>query len=224
MKLVPLLVLLLLSYLLSTVVFAGADLDAIVDRLQKSYDSTRTIEAKFDQTYRSLRFDEKKTRGEVALSKPGKMRWDYSLPKGRVIVSNGRRITLYDPDDRQALIADQPAEGGLPVSVSFLIGRGKLKDSFKISFKKGQPSNKGEVVLACVPIHPEPNVAEIDLTVRTEDPVRVVGTKIIDSLGGENEIRFSDLRFNQEIASTRFEFKPPKGTPLVTMPEISNKM
>ncbi|MFH1262130.1 MAG: outer membrane lipoprotein carrier protein LolA [Pseudomonadota bacterium] len=213
-----------LACLVPTVVFAGSDLDSIVERLQKSYDSTRTIEAKFDQTYRSLRFDEKKTRGEVALSKPGKMRWDYSVPKGRIIVSNGKRITLYDPEDRQALIADQPAEGGLPVSVSFLLGRGKLKDSFKISFKKGRASKEGEVVLECVPIHPESNIIEIDLAVRTEEPVRVVGTKIIDSLGGENEIRFSDLRFNQEIASSRFEFKPPKGTPLVTMPEISNKM
>jgi outer membrane lipoprotein carrier protein len=152
------------------------------------------------------------------------MLWDYSLPKGRVIVSNGSQITLYDPDDRQALIAKQPREGGLPVAVSFLIGRGKLREMFRIALHEDRRGKNGEVVLKCTPIQPEPNLAEVYLTLKMGDPVFVVGTKIIDSLGGENELRFSDLKINRPVAADRFEFKPPKGTPIVSMPTVKTNL
>lgn len=209
--------------LFPALVHAESELDSIVDRLQKSYDSIQTIEAKFDQTYRSLRFDDKKMEGEMVVSKPGKMRWDYLVPKGRVLVSDGKWITLYDPDDRQALISAQPKEGGLPVAVSFLAGRGRLKELFKITLKEDKRSTTGEVTLRCEPIRPEPNVAEVDLTLKMGDPVLVTTTKIIDALGGENILAFSDIRVNRSVPAKRFDFKPPKGTPLVSFPTLDVK-
>src|SRR5437867_299158 len=82
----------------------GAEVQEVVHQLQKSYDQIQSIEANFEQTYRSKRFDEKVNRGKLAIIKPGKMRWDYSEPKGKVLVSNGKQILLYDPEDHQALV------------------------------------------------------------------------------------------------------------------------
>jgi outer membrane lipoprotein carrier protein len=213
-----------LLFLLAGVARAESDPDAVVNRLQKSYDSIRTIEATFDQTYRSLRFDPKQSGGTVVISKPGKMRWDYLNPKGRVMVSDGKRFTLYDPDDRQALIADQPKEEGLPLAVSFLAGRGRLKEMFRIRIETNARAAPDEVVLRCIPLRPEPNVAEVYLTVRTTDPVLVTSSRIVDSLGGENEIRFTDLRVNRPVADALFAFHPPQGTPVVSMPSVEPRM
>jgi outer membrane lipoprotein-sorting protein len=210
---------------ISPLAYAERALDDVVNRLQKSYESIKTIQAKFEQTYKSRRFDEKKTKGSVAISKPGKMRWDYTEPKGRVFSSDGALITLYDPDDRQALISPQPKEGGLPVAVTFLTGKGKLRDLFSIDLaKEAQGREAEEVVLRCEPKNAEPNVREIFLTVKMGETTLVTGTRIVDALGGESEIRFSDIVVNTPLKGVEFSFKPPRGTPLVSMPTGQIKM
>src|SRR5262245_36412727 len=80
----------------------------VLEQLQKSYESVRTIQAEFEQVYRSRRFDEKKAKGNLTIAKPGKMRWDYDEPKGKVLVSDGKKMTLFDPEDRQAMVSEQP--------------------------------------------------------------------------------------------------------------------
>lgn len=202
----------------------GNDVSALVDQLQKSYDSIQTVNATFQQTYRSLRFDAKENSGKLVIKKPGQMRWDYETPKGRVLVADGKWITLYDPDDRQAIVAEQPKEEGLPIAISFLAGRGKLKDKFKVTMQKDLREDSGEFILRCDPITPEPNLSEVYLTVRTKKPMMVTATLIVDALGGENEITFSKITSNRPVAKETFAFKPPSGTPVVSMPTISPKL
>ncbi|HLG18681.1 MAG TPA: outer membrane lipoprotein carrier protein LolA [Bdellovibrionota bacterium] len=202
----------------------GAEVQGVVDQLQKSYDHIQSIEANFEQTYRSKRFDEKINRGKLAIVKPGKMRWDYREPKGKVLVSNGKEILLYDPEDHQALVTPQPAQSDLPVALAFLWGGAKLTDKFTVSLKgEKKTEDKQETTLRCLPKEPIPNVKEVFLTVRSGEPMLVVASRVIDSLEGESEIRFTDIRVNPSIENRRFEFKPPKNTPIVSMPSLNVK-
>src|SRR6266487_3801588 len=75
----------------------------LVSQLQTAYFRITSVEASFSQTYRSKRFGEKKASGKVVFVKPGKMRWDYDSPKGKVMVSDGSKVVLYDPEDQQAI-------------------------------------------------------------------------------------------------------------------------
>jgi len=200
-----------------------SSVESIVDKLQRSYNAITTFQAQFEQTYRSIRFDPKKTKGSVVISKPGKMRWDYKEPKGRVLVADGKHITLYDPEDQQALIFPQPKDGGLPVAFSFLMGKTKLTDKFHIKKMKEEKQHKSNhVILRCRPKEPEPNLKEIFFTIRLGDPTLVVATRVIDALDGENEIRFSKIRTNKKIKDRRFIFHPPKGVAVVAMSESIN--
>jgi hypothetical protein len=52
----------------------------------------------------------------------------------------------------------------------------------------------------------------------------VTVTKIVDSLAGENEIRFTDIRLNRPVAGKVFAFQVPHGTPVVSMPVLDPKM
>ncbi|HEX8950253.1 MAG TPA: outer membrane lipoprotein carrier protein LolA, partial [Polyangia bacterium] len=49
----------------------------VVARVQKYYDATKDLRAKFEQQIESVSRAPSKASGEVWLKKPGKMRWDY---------------------------------------------------------------------------------------------------------------------------------------------------
>ncbi len=36
------------------------------------------------------------------LRKPGRMRWDYSQPKGKLFVCDGKNLWIYTPADNRA--------------------------------------------------------------------------------------------------------------------------
>lgn len=197
--------------------FSATDAEKILQELEQTYDSASTIEGRFEQIYRSLRFDEKKASGNLWISKPGKMRWDYTQPKGQVLVANGSTIILYDPKDQQALTYTQPKADAFPMGLSFLFGKSRLTESFQATLVEGK-----ELVLRCQPKIPETNIKEVFLTlekkkIQGKDSWVVVSTRILDFLGGENEIRLSKLVFGKPLADRLFEYRPPKGIPMVLM-------
>jgi outer membrane lipoprotein carrier protein len=198
-----------LALLLFTAPAASAEATRdLVAKLQASYDTITTIEASFKQTYRSRRFDDKVTEGRVVFSKPGKMRWDYSKPKGRVLVADGKTMTLYDPDDRQALETAVPASGDLPVPLSFLWGKQRIDEAFDVT---PVAEKDGEARLRLRPKRSIPNVSEVTLTLRLTAPVVITRTQVQDELGGESDIAFSGIRTNVPVPDGRFAFEIPKG-------------
>ncbi len=190
----------------------------LVNRLQKSYESVRTVGADFTQEYRSRRFDPRGATGRVVIQKPGRMRWDYAEPKGKVLVMDGEKITLYDPSDRQALVGAQPKDENLPVALAFLWGHGRLKEEFNITLESEKVTGKETTAtLKCVPKKPMPNVSEVMLTVRLAEPMVVTATRVRDGFGGENEITFSKIKVNEKTADRFTTYKPPSGVPVVSM-------
>lgn len=196
--------------------FADAELDTVVQNLQARYDKVKTMSAKFEQSYKSVRFDEdKKAAGLLEIAKPGKMRWDYSLPKGKLMVSDGETISLYDPQDRQVIVNKQPKDRNLPAAIAFLSGQGKLKDSFHFEWIR-KPTNKDQrAVLRATPKVKEPNVKEIHFTVSVTGEPMIVGTSILDELGGASQITFKDIKMNPNLSPKRFSFKAPAGITVV---------
>ena len=184
---------------------------SVTRKLQKSYESIRSIEADFEQIYRSKRFEDRKSHGHVWMEKPGKMRWDYDEPKGKVMVSDGEKITLYDPEDNQALVSSVGKGDDLPPPLSLLWGKGKITDEFSVEFpKENNDAKAGEIVLECIPKKPIPNVSKVFLFVEPGKDMVVTATNVIDALGGENRIRFTGLKRNPAVALHRFKFEIPK--------------
>lgn len=192
---------------------ADADLDALVDRLQKRYDAIETLTARFAQTYESVRFDKgKEASGKLEIQKPGKMRWDYQKPKGKVLASDGQTLTLYDPEDRQAIVSRKPKDKDLPASLTFLSGQGRLKKSFAFSWIEKPAQDRA--VLRAVPKIAEANVKELHLTVDLTRDL-IVGTLVVDEMQGASEIKFTGIELNRTIPAKRFSFTPPAGTTIL---------
>ena len=73
---------------------AGKSADALARELQARYQSIRDFSADFVQSYRAgVLKTQSQERGTVAIKKPGKMRWTYTKPERKELVSDG--VKLY---------------------------------------------------------------------------------------------------------------------------------
>ncbi len=192
---------------------ADVDVKALTAKMQKFYESTRDLHARFEQNIESSLGGRKQHgSGEVWLKRPGKMRWDYAKPEKKLMVSDGKTLWVYEPEDQQAFKQDL-RNSTLPVSVSFLFGQGKLSDEFEIApaDEKGKPD---EVALKLVP--KVATAAYRYLVFVVEEKTGLVrGTTVFDQQGGVTRIQFLDAKTNQGADDKKFSFSPPRGTQIL---------
>lgn len=195
-----------------TAVQAQQPADALARRLQTRYESIRDFSADFVQTYRGgvLRTQTRES-GTVAIKKPGKMRWTYGRPERKELVSDGRKMYWYVPEDRQVVVSDVPDEASTPAL--FLSGQGDISRDFTASHV--DTSIPGTVALKLTPRRAE---SEYEYLVVALDPstlqIRALTTR--DHQGGESTLNFSNMRENRGISDKTFAFDAPRGVKVVS--------
>jgi outer membrane lipoprotein carrier protein len=194
---------------------AESSVGPLVSKIQKFYDSTKDLHARFDQVLESGIGGKKKASGDVWLKKPGKMRWDYAKPEKKLMLSDGQTLWVYEPEDEQAFKQDLRSST-LPLSVSFLFGQGKLGDEFTIAVAQadgiGQP---GDTVLKLVPKVATTAYRYLLFVVDPKSGL-VRETVIYDQQGGTNRLTFSNVETNRGVEDGKFKFSVPAGTKVIS--------
>lgn len=190
-------------------------LPQIVDRIQKLYEGTQNLKARFSQTLQTA-MGKRQASGVLRLKKPGKMRWDYEKPEKKLFVTDGSILWMYEPEDEQAF--RQPLNSSqLPAQVSFLFGKGRLSDEFEISYLDGQKlGTAGDLVLKLVPKKATAQYKHLFFVVDGKTGM-VKETVLFDQQGGSNHIVFSAIETNlkADIDDSRFAFTPPPNTKII---------
>ena len=188
----------------------------VVARVQKYYDNTKDLRARFEQQIESASRAPSKASGEVWLKKPGKMRWDYAKPDKKLMVSDGATLWVYEPEDEQAYKQDLKGNA-LPAQVSFLLGEGKLDKEFDASLTKIDGLAPGEVALKMVP--KVGTTAYRYLVFVVDDKSGQVKETIIYGQDGSiNKLSFADVQQNKGVEDGKFKFAPPAGTHILKPP------
>lgn len=185
--------------------------------VQTFYEQTRDVSADFQQTYVNKLYDRTdRSSGRVVFKKPGKMRWDYAKPNGKVIAASSGKLVVYEPGDEPTdkgqVLQQNFAQAELPQAMSFLLGTGKLADDFDAKLldaaREGFP--KGQV-LELRPKQPSPHFDRLLFYVETAAAVRGLVRRlvIIDASGNRNRFDFSGLKFNSGVSEGTFDWTPP---------------
>ena len=188
--------------------------EALARSLQARYVGIRDFSADFVQTYRGGVLKTQSTeRGTVTVKKPGKMRWIYTSPEHKELVSDGRKIHWYDREAKQVTVSDMPAADQATTPALFLTGKGDIARDFTASFVPG--ATGGGVALKLVPKRPEP---EYEYLVVTVDPatLQIRGLTTRDRQGGDATFVFSNMKENRNVSDKEFVFRIPRGVNVVT--------
>src|SRR3990167_6385094 len=133
---------LLLAVLSISSVSALADEDASAQRLTVLLSQAQTISARFSQlTLDGSGTQLQETAGQRVRKRPGLFRWHTDAPMEQLLVSNGEKVWLYDPDLEQVTI--QTLDKRLTHTPALLLSGdvSKISENFEISH-----SESGNVV------------------------------------------------------------------------------
>ncbi len=190
---------------------------------QTFYDQTPLVQARFAQYFWNRVYDRTSTsRGQIYISRPGRVRFDYATPSGKVIVSDGSHFTYYEPGDDGAV--GQYYEGSADstsAALGFLTGTARLDTDFTFTLRaqsSTQPPNTRGLELR--PRVPDPHYRRVVLYVSDAPATRgvVMRISIEDPDGNWNRFDFSSLDVVQPIDASRFDYHVPEGARRIDPP------
>ena len=183
-------------------------------QVQKRYDGVRDLRASFVQTSFSPALGkETEARGTVVVERPGKMRWEYAKPDGRVIVLDQSAIRIWSPQENQLQIASLAKSGVSPTALSFLMGQGSLTDSFDASplREEGHTDRglllkpKGDGGFESLVLWLEPKTLQLRESV------------VVDLFGNRTRVRFDGISENAGVDAKSFELAAPAGAEVIDL-------
>ena len=188
--------------------------DAVAKALQARYEKIRDFSAEFVQTYRGgVLKTTTQERGTVSVKKPGKMRWVYTNPDRKELVSDGSKTYWYVPADKQVLVSDVSPSSQASTPVLFLSGKGDIARDFTASY--ADTATTGTTALKLVPRKPEPDY-EYLIVILDPATLQIRGLTTRDRQGGDSAFTFTNMKENRGLSDKDFVFRIPRGVNVVT--------
>ena len=206
MRLIRMLLLTVLSF---TSVAAMADDEVAVQRLTELLNQAQTINARFSQlTLDGSGTQLQETAGQLALKRPGLFRWHTDAPMEQLLVSNGEKVWLYDPDLQQVTI--QTLDQRLTHTPALLLSGdvSKIRENFEISHKEG--GNVVDFILK--PTSKDTLFDSLRLSFRNKV---LNDMQLIDSIGQRTNILFLNVKMNEPQDDAQFTFEIPAGADVI---------
>ena len=198
--------------------------EVVAARVQTFYDQTRSVEARFEQHFWNRVYARtQSSRGQLLIQRPGRVRFNYDQPRGKVVVSTPTGFVFYEPneDGTPGQFLRGPAADGASSALGFLSGTSRLDRDFRLSLRApaaGQPADTDALELR--PRRADPHYRRIVLYVdnRAASAGVVRRVAIEDPDGNWNRFDFSGFQFNRDVSASTFEYTPPAGAHEINAP------
>jgi outer membrane lipoprotein carrier protein len=186
--------------------------EQLARQLQTHYDGVKDFTAAFTQSFRGVALPQQTTeRGTVAVKKPYRMRWTYTAPEKKELVTDGLQIWDYRPSDKVVLVRPMPKEGEASTALLFLAGRGNLLRDFAVSMAPAQPEDEWHLSLV-----PKSKQADFtSLVVQVDRRTMSLRGLVKTDDTGSWTYRFQGLKENAGLADKTFTFTPPRGVDII---------
>lgn len=186
---------------------ADADARALLQRFTAD---VRTLRCEFSQELVDADGSRRMLlHGTLALDDAHRFRWQTGAPEQQLIVGDGKRIWIFDPELEQATVRAQTiTETHSPLRVltdpagldrDFHVTRLPVADG--LAWLRLEPRDEGEA-----------QFEHVDIGVDASGPRQM---RIADRIGGESRLHFGTWERNPELAAGTFHFTPPPGVDVV---------
>ena len=189
---------------------AGA---SAIDKLHRFLESTKTMRADFAQIVVAKNGKKpQQSSGVMMFSRPGKFRWQIEKPYAQLLVGDGEKVWIFDPDLRQVTVRKVDAAlGSTPAAL--LVGEGGGKSALEKNFTLREAGEReGLEWLEAIPKTPDSGFEKLQLGFSGND---LKAMELFDNFGQTTSLFFSLLERNPSLAATQFRFTPPAGVDVI---------
>jgi outer membrane lipoprotein carrier protein len=182
----------------------------LAQRVDRHYNQLHSLKAGFTESYEGLGIHRSES-GTLLLLKPGRMKWDYSSPAGKVFLLDGKYAWFYSRGDPQVQRMPAKELDDLRSPLRFLLGHTELeKEMNTLALTAGAG---GQFVLSGQPKGQEKRVNRLTLTVTGDGTI--TGIEVEETDGAVTRFTFSGEMQNVPVPADTFRFVPPAGVPVV---------
>ena len=177
-----------------------------VEFLRAFLDDTRSLRAAFTQSVQAANGRAPRvSSGSLALQKPGRFRWEVDKPQAQLVVGDGRKVWLFDPDLAQVTVRKADAAlGATPAAL--LAGNGAALRQFQL---REAGEQDGLLWVEARPQRPEAGFERLLLGFSARGELEAM--RLFDNFGQETHLRFTRIEHNPALPDSLFRFVPPKG-------------
>jgi len=186
------------------------DISKLLKKVEERYNSMKTFQADFLQSQSGTGRITRSESGQLYLQKPGRMRWEYSTPVGKLFVSDGKYTYYYSPGSAQVSRAKLKESDDMRAPLAFLMGR----LDFQRDFKEFRSTPEGEnVSIVAIPRSEKAPYTQVAFVVNPDS--QIVTLRITGHDGTTLSYRLSAEKRNPALSAKLFEFQMPEGATLV---------
>jgi outer membrane lipoprotein carrier protein len=187
-----------------------AALDGLLKGVEARYNKAKTLQVVFHEDYTPQGRPRRSESGTLLLRKPGRMRWDYDQPKGKLFVADGKYLWLYTPAENRAEKMKLQESDDMRAPLAFLLGKLNFQKEFRNL--QAKPEGAGTRITA------EPKTdnlpySEVEFVVSPDREIREVKVTGFDH--SILEFRFDQEKVDPSLDNKLFQFQVPKGAELV---------
>ena len=184
------------------------------------YNNLHSLRAGFTESYDGLGI-RRTERGTLLLAKPGKMKWVYSEPEGKLFVLDGKWAWFWSDGASEVQRMSAARLDDLRSPLRFLLGHTQLEK--ELTGLTAHTAADGLIELSGKPHATstgQPNaIATIRLRVTADGTIHQLEVEQVD--GSLTRFDFAQEVPNVKLGDGEFKFSPPAGVPVVdAMPPI----
>lgn len=194
------------------------DVRTVARKVDQRYNRLQTLQAEFEESYQGAGASRTES-GVLWMKRPGKMRWDYRLPREKVFITNGKSALFYVQGDPLARKAKLDTLDDLRSPLRYLLGKTKLEKEFDNLVLLPATGIPASFVLEGVPKMMRERVERVRLEISPEYYIQRI---LIEEIGGAvTDFRFRNAVANVAVSEDKFRFAVPPGVHIMENMEMT---
>jgi outer membrane lipoprotein carrier protein len=185
-------------------------LDGLLKSVENRYNRAQSLKLDFSESYSGTRTPVQNESGVLYLRKPGRMRWQYAAPAGKLFISDGKEVFLYTPGDQRAEKSKLKESEDMRAPLAFLLG----KLNFAKEFKDFQARQEGAATwIIALPKSENLAYSKVEFLATPDGAIQRV--RITGQDQSKLDFTFSNEELNAPSTPSLFLFQAPPGVPVV---------
>lgn len=187
-------------------------LPVLLKRIEQRYNTTQTLRSDFEQTLAVAQGRRVVERGVLYLRKPGRMRWEYAQPEGKLFLCDGKQIHYVSPSARRVEVSALKETDDFRAPLAFLLG----KLDFARDFKSYEHTRLGpNWRIRAFPKSPKSPWESVEFLSTPEGQLTLVTVYSRDS--STMTYAFRSEQRNLPLDNALFTFRAPQGFEIVPL-------